>query len=88
MNDIILGIVIMLLTTICFTAMIVKEVKQANRNAPYGKVFVKEFVEMIDDIKYALVYNSLTCIATTVNRFSFRVNVKEEVPYDGLEIEV
>ena len=86
--DTIFCIVFGLLVSSCFIAMTVTEYRKANRTAPYGKVFVKEFVDMVDDIKYALVHNSLSCITTPVNRYSFRVSVKEEVPYDGLEYEI
>lgn len=88
MTNIIISIVIMLFTTICFTAMIVKEVRQFNRQVPDGKVFVKEFVNMVDDIMHALSHCTLSCIDASVNKHRFRVSVKEEVPYDGLEYEI
>lgn len=88
MTDIILCIGIILLAIICGTAMIVKEVKQSTRQVPYGKVFIKEFVAMVDDIRHALIYCRLSCIDVTVNKYKFRVSVKDEVPYDGLEYEI
>lgn len=84
MTDIIISIVMILLTIICLTAMTVKE---ANRKAPYGKVFVKEFIDMVDDINTAIIHNSLPCIAVNVHRHSFKVNIKSEVPYNGLQYE-
>ena len=74
--DTIFPIVMAFLTIILCTAMAVTEVKKSNRQVPYGKVFVKEFVEMVDDIKYAVVCNKLPCVTATVNRHSFKVKAK------------
>ena len=88
MTDIIITIVIILLTIICFTAMIVKEVRQSNRQAPYGKVFVRDFMEMVDDIETAILDSKIEYISVVIGGlFEFKVRIDKETPYQGLEYE-
>ena len=86
--DEIFAICVGLFVTACFIAMSVKECREANRKAPYGKVFVKEFVEMVDDIHHAIYCCPLSCIDVSLHGYKFRVNVKAEIPYEGLEHEI
>lgn len=65
---------------ICWTVGIIKSVKEANRSAPYGKVFKKEFAEIIDNIYRAQQIYKNEHIIAFVNNIMFKVKVDEYKP--------
>ena len=70
--------------TACLIISIIKDVRAARRSAPYGKVFKKEFAEIIDDIFRAQKISDQTYIPAFVNNVMFKVEVDEYKPM-GLE---
>lgn len=68
----------------CWIIAIIKDVRTARRTAPYGKVFKKEFAEIIDDIFRAQKISDQTYITVFVNNMLFKVEVDEYKP-SGLE---
>ena len=69
---------------ICWVITTIKEVKYARRSAPYGKVFKKEFAEIIDNIYRAQKISKNKHMTAFVNNVMFRVEVDEYKP-SGLE---
>lgn len=63
---------------------IIKDIKRARRSAPYGKVFKKEFAEIIDNIYRAQKISKNEYISAFVNNVRFKVEVDEYKPM-GLE---
>lgn len=70
--------------TIAFIVSIVKDIKMARRSAPYGKVFKKEFAEIVDNIYRAQKISKNEHMLAFVNNAMFRVEVDEYKP-TGLE---
>lgn len=79
---------IMLILTITMVIVyiisIIKDIKRANRMAPYGKIFKKEFAETIVDIYRAQQISKNEYISVFVNNVMFKVEVDEYKP-TGLE---
>lgn len=69
---------------ICWIISIIVEIKRARRSAPYGKVFKKEFAEIIDDIFRAQKISDQTYIPAFANNMLFKIEVDEYKP-SGLE---
>ena len=63
---------------------IIKDIKRVRRSAPYGKVFKKEFTEIIDNIYRAQKISKNEYISAFVNNVMFKVEVDEYKPM-GLE---
>ena len=70
--------------TIAFIVSTVKDIKQWRRQPPYGKVFKKEFAEIIDNIYRAQKISKNEYISAFVNNVRFKVEVDEYKPM-GLE---
>lgn len=70
--------------TACWIITIIKDVKTTRRTAPYGKVFKKEFAEIIDDIFRAQKISDQTYIPACANNILFKIEVDEYKP-SGLE---
>lgn len=68
----------------CWIISIIKDVRAVRRSAPYGKVFKKEFAEIIDDIFRAQKISDQTYIPAFVNNMLFKIEVDEYKP-SGLE---
>ena len=68
----------------CWIISIIKDVRAVRRRAPYGKVFKKEFAEIIDDIFRAQKISDQTYIPAFVNNMLFKIVVDEYKP-SGLE---
>ena len=69
---------------ICWIILITREVKAARRSAPYGKVFKKEFAEIIETIFRAQKISNQTHISVFTNNMLFKIEVDEYKP-SGLE---
>jgi hypothetical protein len=63
---------------------IIADIKRVRRSAPYGKVFKKEFSEIIYDISKAQKISNQTHIPTFANNMLFKIAVYEYKPL-GLE---
>ena len=63
---------------------VIKDVRAVRRSAPYGKVFKKEFAEIIDDIFRAQKISDQTYISAFTNNMLFKIEVDEYKP-SGLE---
>lgn len=68
----------------CWIISIIKDVRAVRRSAPYGKVFKKEFAEIIDDIFRAQKISDQTYIPVFANNMLFKIEVDEYKP-SGLE---
>lgn len=68
----------------CWIISIIKDVRAVRRSAPYGKVFKKEFAEIIDNIYEAQKISKKDHITAFVNNVTFKVEVDEYKPM-GLE---
>jgi len=81
-------VMLIFITAIGMTCMITKDVKAWRRKAPDGKVFVRDFMQMIEDIETALTHSKKDNVEATISgNFKFKVRVSKEVPYVGLEFE-
>lgn len=80
-------LILSIICTVCWIISIVKDVKVARRSAPYGKVFKKEFAEIIDDIFRAQKISDQTYIPAFVNNVLFKIEVDEYKP-SGLEYSI
>lgn len=88
MNDIWCAVIIISVVVGFSLYMTITEIKASRRQAPDGKVFVKDFMEMIDDIETALTDSKKDYLEAFVSgNFKFKVRVNKEVPYTGLEYE-
>ena len=77
-------VIFAILCMACWIISIIEDVRAARRSAPYGKVFKKEFAEIIDDIFRAQKISDKTYIPTFVNNILFKIEVDEYKP-SGLE---
>ena len=68
----------------CMIISVIKDVRAVQRSAPYGKVFKKEFAEIIEDIFRAQKISDQTYIPAFANNILFKVEVDEYKP-SGLE---
>lgn len=68
----------------CVIISVIKDIRAVQRSAPYGKVFKKEFSEIIEDIFKAQKISDQTHIPAFVNNILFKVVVDEYKP-SGLE---
>lgn len=68
----------------CMIISVIKDVRAVRRSAPYGKVFKKEFAEIIEDIFRAQKISDQTYIPAFANNILFKVEVDEYKP-SGLE---
>ena len=86
MNDVWYAVIVISVAVVFVLYMILGDIKECRRKAPYGKVFVRDFMEMIDDIETAIIHSNKEYIDTFINgNFKFKVKVKKELPYTGLE---
>ena len=69
---------------ICWIISIIADIKRERRKAPYGKVFKKEFAEIIDDIFRAQKISNQTHIPVFTNNMLFKIEIDEYKP-SGLE---
>ena len=69
---------------VVFIITLIKDIKGVRRSAPYGKVFKKEFAEIIDNIYRAQKISQNEYILAFVNNVMFKVEVDEYKPM-GLE---
>jgi hypothetical protein len=77
-------IILTAIVTIVYTISIIRDIKQWQRQPPYGKVFKKEFAEIIDNIYRAQKISKNEYISAFVNNVMFKVEVDEYKPV-GLE---
>lgn len=88
MNDKLFAIVIFSITAVFILSFIINDIKAFRRQAPYGKVFVRDFMEMLDDIETALTNSKEEYLEAFVSgNFKFNVKVEKETPHIGLEYE-
>lgn len=62
---------------ICWIIGIIKEVRASRRMAPYGKVFKKEFAEIVDNIYKAQNYSKNEHMPVFTNGMKFDIRVAE-----------
>jgi hypothetical protein len=88
MNDVWCVVIIMFITVVGMLYMAVRDIKAVRRQAPDGKIFIRDFMEMIDDIETALIDSKKDYLEAFVSgNFKFKVRVNKEFPYVGLEYE-
>ena len=88
MNDIWCAVIVVSSTVVFSLYMAITEIKASRRQAPDGKVFVRDFMEMIEDIETALTDSNKDYLEAFVSgNFKFKVRVNKEVPYVGLKYE-
>ena len=88
MSDTALAIILISIVIFSFLYMLITDIKVARRQAPNGKVFIRDFMEMIDDIETALTDSKKEYLEAFISgNFKFNVRVTKEVPYVGLEYE-
>lgn len=88
MNEIWFNVIFTSLVIASFLYMVIIDIKAARRQAPNGKIFIRDFMEMIDDIETALTDSKKEYLEVVVSgNFKFKVRVNKEVPYVGLEYE-
>ena len=88
MNDVWFEAIIIFIIFVGMLYVVVKDVRAARRRAPNGKIFIRDFMEMIDDIERALTDSKKDYFEAFVSgNFNFKVRVNKEVPYSGLEYE-
>lgn len=86
MNDVWSVVLVFSIVVVYMMYMVVGDIKEVRRKAPYGKVFVRDFMEMIDDIETATTHSNKKYIeAFITSDFKFKVKVEKELPYTGLE---
>lgn len=77
-------IVVVIFWIVCFT----KEIRKYRRKVPDGKVFIKEFVEMVQDTQTAVLYlmldKKIDYIDINIKEHNFKVSIKSEASYEGL----
>ena len=81
---------ILLITSLvlCWTALIIREIIQARKAAPNGKVFVDNFYDKVKDILRAQIDDNLSHVAVFMpNGFTFNVKVVEDFKQKGLKYE-
>jgi hypothetical protein len=83
-TDIIIAASLIIAFIIVFVVSTVKDIKRWRRQPPYGKVFKKEFAEIIDNICRAQKISEYAHLPTFVNNIMFKVEVDEYKPM-GLE---
>ena len=65
---------------------IVENIRDSRRQAPYGKVFKRDFLEAVDDIVRAMRHNKLEYITAFVSgNYQFKVKAIEEENREGLD---
>ena len=69
---------------IAFIISVVRDVKVMRRQAPDGKVFKKEFADIVDDIYTAQDIGKFKFLYSFQNNITFKVRVEKNTP-DGLE---
>lgn len=62
---------------LCWIIATIKSVRESNRMAPYGKVFKKEFAEIIDNIYRAQLYSKNEHMPVFTNGMKFDIRVAE-----------
>ena len=78
-------VVIFIITmVVVFIITLIEDIKRARRSAPYGKVFKREFTEIIDNIYRAQTISNNEHITAFINNVMFKVEVDEYKPM-GLE---
>jgi Lhr-like helicase len=88
MNDKLFAIVVFSITSVFILSFIINDIKAFRRAAPYGKVFVRDFMEMLDDIETALTNSKEEYLEAFISgNFKFNVKVEKETPHIGLEYE-
>ena len=88
MNDKLFVIVVFSITAIFILSFIINDIKAFRRQAPYGKVFVRDFMEMLDDIETALTNSKEEYLEAFISgNFKFNVKVEKEISHIGLEYE-
>lgn len=88
MNDKLFAIIVFSIVGAFLVSYMIQDIRAARRAAPYGKVFVRDFMEMIDNIETALTNSKKDCLeAFVTGNFKFKVKVEKETPYIGLEYE-
>ena len=80
----ILTVMLCFIMLIFYIIYIVKEVKETNRRAPYGKVFKKEFADIVNDIYRAQDIGKFKFLYSFQNNINFKVRVEKNTPV-GLE---
>ena len=73
-------IIVGILMLILYTSYIVKDVKKMRREAPYGKVFKREFANTIDKLHRAYSRSKNEPIHIIVNSKDFKVKAEEYAP--------
>lgn len=83
-----MGKYVMLIFTIAMVVVyiiaLIKDIKRTRRQPPYGKIFKKEFAEIINNIYRAQKISNKEFISAFVNNVMFKVEVDEYKPM-GLE---
>lgn len=88
MSDKLFAIVVFSILAVFILSFIINDIKAFRRQAPYGKVFIRDFMEMLDDIETALTNSKEEYIEAFVSgNFKFNVKVEKEIPHIGLEYE-
>ena len=88
MNDIWCVVIIIAVVVVSFLYMAVTDIKSVRRQPPYGKVFVRDFMEMIQDIETALTNSKKEYLEAFISgNFKFKVKVEKEIIHIGLEYE-
>lgn len=88
MNDIWFAVILISGVVAFCLYTVITDIKASRRQAPYGKVFIRDFMEMIDDIETALTDTRKEYLeAFVTGNFKFKVRVEKETPYIGLEYE-
>ena len=77
-------VIFTIIMVVVYIIALIKDIKRARRSAPYGKVFKKEFAEIIDSIYRAQKISKNEYISAFVNNVMFKVKVDEYKPM-GLE---
>lgn len=90
MIDSIIVYVVAILGIILYTYMIIssiRDAKKARRTPPNGKVFIKEFISIIDDLIHTQEFAKVESIWALKERMTFKVRVEEEIMQKGLQFE-
>ena len=77
-------VIFTIVMVVVYVIALIKDIKAARRSAPYGKVFKKDFAEIIDRIYRAQKISKNEYISAFVNNVMFKVVVDEYKPM-GLE---
>ena len=77
-------VIFTIIMVVVFIITLIEDIKRVRRSAPYGKVFKKEFAEIIDNIYRAQKISKNEYISAFVNNIMFKVEVDEYKPL-GLE---